>query len=258
VVLAPYASRPIRRPPQRERPSHACLSEQTQASSRRTLLNQRPAEASEAAYIPHPTMNTRIPSLIITVCLGVSLSALAQTPDKPKKPKPAPGADGTTPPPPKPDKPASPPPSPPATPAPTAPTTPAPTPPAPVATPPTAPPSAPVADPGTPKTSSTKSKPDKKSAKPKVEPDDPGSGGPAIIVRPPTVVIPPTAITPPIRIGPGVPERPKPGPGLLAVRNCGIERPHAPHEFRGPGGALLRCPGVGGRPGGPPGPPRRP
>ncbi len=170
-------------------------------------------------------MKHRIPSLILIICLGVSFAALGQAPERPQKPKPAPGGDGTPPPKPQPA-------TPPAAPAPT-------------------PPPAPTPDPTPPKSSSNKSKSDKKDkkSKPKNDRDEPDRNGPSVIIRPPSIVIPPTSVTPPIRVTPGGPARPRPGPSPLAARSCGMDRPHAAHQFRGPGGALLRCPGAVGRPG---------
>lgn len=53
-----------------------------------------------------------------------------------------------------------------------------------------------------------------------------------------------------------VPVKPKPAP-VVATRFCGVERPHAPHNFTGRGGVIVHCPGKVAGPG-PKGPPRRP
>lgn len=40
------------------------------------------------------------------------------------------------------------------------------------------------------------------------------------------------------------PPRPdKPAPDI-PVKACSVERPHKPHDWKGPGGKLFHCPGV--------------
>ena len=79
----------------------------------------------------------------------------------------------------------------------------------------------------------------------------------------PVVPVPvvPVPVPVPVVPVPVVPVRPPviapPKPAGPAVRSCGVERPHAAHQFRGRGGVMYRCPGkVVAQ--GPKGPPRRP
>ena len=160
-------------------------------------------------------MNPSFTSLII-LSLGISFSAFAQSPpEKPTKSKPP--ADGTASPPIPPDKPATPPP--------------------------------PSSD-SDKKKSNKKDKSDKPKDKDKDKEknkdhrDEPDRKGPSIVVKPGSIVIPGVGI----RIGPAVPQPPRPLPRPVATRSCGSGRAHAAHDFRGRGGVLLHCPGVGGRP----------
>jgi hypothetical protein len=41
------------------------------------------------------------------------------------------------------------------------------------------------------------------------------------------------------------PPPPGPTPEAPPVKFCGKEKPHKPHDWRGPGGKLFHCPGKG-------------